>query len=115
MSPRDAARAFCVKCLDAKDFRAGACNVKIVGSTGPVCRLYGITHTNAPRPLKAIKLECLCCKGHVESDTTGHNVAVRAVEMCRSYECPLHDFREGRNPNYAGRGRASNFGARSRI
>ena len=99
MSPREAARAYCVNCLDAKDFRIGACNGKIVGSTGPMCRLFAITHENALRPLKAIKAECLACQGHVESDTTGYNVAVRMVRECRSYKCPIYAFRMGKNPN----------------
>ena len=96
MSPRDAAKAFCVQCLEAKDFRLNACNGKLLGAPGPLCRLYGITHQNAPRPLKAIAEECRACQGHLASDgTTGRVAAMKAVRECKSYECALSQFRTG--------------------
>lgn len=104
MSPREAARKNCVSCVDGKDFRSNTCDGRLLGSSGPTCRLYGVTHSNAPGVLKAIRKECLCCMGHIDSDGgSGRNVAIGMVENCRSTKCALHDFRFGKNPNLAGR------------
>lgn len=44
-------------------------------------------------PLKAIKLHCLDCVCYDRNEVT----------KCGNVDCPLHEFRFGRNPRHKGR------------
>jgi len=60
-----------------------------------------------PSPVQAVRLYCLACPVTVERTglhgrcwhTAGH-----AVATCPRSDCPLHPFRNGRNPHRAGIG-----------
>ena len=47
------------------------------------------------RPLKAIREKCVECMGGRESE--GY---VKRISECVSDDCPIYDFRQGKNPHH---------------
>lgn len=92
-SPRAAAKAHCQECVGGSAVEAKQCNGGLLGSTGPKCRLWAVTHADAGKVCKAIRAECKVCQGD----------SARGVGECRSYGCALWPFRLGKNPKLVGR------------
>ena len=59
------------------------------------------------KPLRAIRCMCIECMG-------GDNLndCKELIRGCTSVDCPLHDFRFGKNPHHALAGTAHGFGKR---
>lgn len=60
---------------------------------------------NQITPLKAIRLKCIDCSGYSKVE----------VRNCVIPECPLYQFRFGKNPNRKGKGNKSPISNLSRV
>ena len=101
--PLLAIRAKCLECSETSaDVRGCACSspieTPVTANGGYYCSLYPYRMGHLPaegprRPLKAIRAYCLWC---------GDGSAAE-VQRCHPLDCPLREFRFGKNPELAGK------------
>ncbi len=91
MTPRQAIRAFCRACVEPKDIRdCGGDRILNGTLKGKPCPFYPYRLGKGRPSVKVIRKHCLYCMD-------GHSAWVRE---CESRDCPLWEFRLGKNPNY---------------
>ena len=94
-------KAILARCTDCSDRRADRVHCPSNGKHDERCPLWPFRLGHRPRgssPLRAIRAYCLwCCETAPE------------VKVCESRDCPLYQYRLGKNPARAGKGNASNL------
>jgi len=95
MTPLKAIRKVCVACV-CKPSQVHKCGgnrcLEGVGDENGVCYFYPYRMGKGRPSVKLIRKYCLECMGGSK----------RLVAECRSEECPLHQYRFGKNPKRAG-------------
>ena len=92
MTPGKAIRKLCVECVGSTHEvkNCGGNTMLGQGDKTGQCWLYPY-RTGRGRPsVKTIRKHCLECMGG----------SYKFVAKCQNYNCPLHKFRFGLNPNY---------------
>ena len=101
MTPLRAIRKVCVECVgsshEVRDCGGDAC-MGVQGGEKGVCYFFPFRLTNGRPSVKLLRKFCLECQGG----------SSRLVATCR-LDCPLHQYRFGKNPKRAGMGRTNNF------
>ena len=100
LTPKEATCAQCIQCLGLSQFNTK----EIKNCTGDRAFIgpYPLFpyRLSGRVPLKALRKFCLQCQG----------ASFLAVEECETDDCPLHRYRMGKNPAFAGRkGRPDNL------
>jgi hypothetical protein len=96
-TPQEAVRAFCVGCAgkadEVKSCGGDQCLNGACDDNG-TCWFYPYRMNKARPSVKLIRKMCLFCMGD----------SADLVRECSTAQCPLHQFRHGKNPNRAGVG-----------
>jgi hypothetical protein len=94
LTPGSAIRRFCLQCVGSSSEikHCGGDNLLSVEA----CHFFKYRMGRGRPSVKAIRKECLHCM----------NGSSAFVSGCASMKCPVHKFRLGTNPNYAGSCRA---------
>ena len=96
MTPLRAIRKVCVECVgsfhEVRDCGGDAC-LGVQGDRQGVCYFFPFRPTKGRPSVKLLRKFCLECQGG----------SSRLVAECRT-NCPLHQYRFGKNPKRAGMG-----------
>lgn len=88
MTPGQAIRKHCIQCVGSK-YKTKDCGGDHLLATGKPCYFYPYRQGKGRPSVKLIRQECLYCMGR----------SYELVKECNTFDCSLHKFRFGRNPN----------------
>lgn len=96
MTPKEAVRKKCMECVGCSSSVTNCGGDKMIGQGDENSRCYFYPYRNGKRrpSVQRIRRFCLECTGG----------SYKLVADCRSFQCPVYEFRFGANPNRAGIG-----------
>jgi len=97
MTPLRAMRKVCVKCAGGPNEVKNCCGDKCLGrqgGRGGTCYFHAYRKGKGRPSVKLIRQFCIECMGGSK----------RLVAECQSEDCPLHQYRLGKNPKRVGVG-----------
>lgn len=98
MTPKEAVRKFCTKCVGNNSLQVRNCGgskMLAQGDDNGQCFFYPYRNGKGRPSVKLIRKFCLECMGGIR----------KLVRMCGNRNCPLHQYRFGTNPKRTGIGR----------
>jgi len=97
MTPLQAIRKYCLWCMCGSIREVSLCTSN---ETNPKCPLWPLRfgkRVKGYRSLKQIRLKCLDCSSE----------SPKEVRECRFKDCPLYQYRMGKNPKLKGKGQTA--------
>lgn len=90
LTPGEAIRKYCLECTGKSYNDITNCELKN-------CMLYKFRLGKGRPSVKIVNKFCRECMG---AGFNGSGTVVKLVRDCSSFDCKLHSFRNGKNPNY---------------